>query len=306
MNKEPATPILARYGETARQIKIAVWNSEDETTISLDNYSVTMQLYKPDGNFVIKPVTPSSGKVTITLDEQCTSVAGMSFLDLKISDANGVIYTCHALVLVDTPVANDDVIESLSMVNGYIFPDDFQLKLTAGEAIYFSGDENRTINARATALSAGEGISIEGNTISIDTETIAKIDTIDDKQNELIAGEGISIDGDTISCTVSSPDWELIGTLNYTVANAQAHVELTKSFNSIKELLLVITQQSNGALWATQLLRTGDLFVEQEIYFPISTNTSIRSTSFTFTSNTDLKCTYSGEGANKVLKVYGR
>ena len=198
MNKEPTTPILARYGETARQIKIAVWNSEEETSISLDNYSVTMQLYKPDGNFVIKSVTPSSGKVTITLDEQCTAVAGVAFLDLKISDANGIIYTCHTSVIVDTPVATDDVIESLSVVNGYIFPDDFQLKLEAGEAIYFSGEDNRTINARATALTEGEGITIEGNEISVSSTVL---DTIDGKQEALTAGAGISISNDNVIST---------------------------------------------------------------------------------------------------------
>ena len=69
-----------------------------------------------------------------------TTAPGVGFLDLKLTPPEGDIITCHARVMVDTPVYNDQVIESVSMVDGYIFPDDFQLKLTAGANITITED----------------------------------------------------------------------------------------------------------------------------------------------------------------------
>lgn len=69
-----------------------------------------------------------------------TAAPGVGFLDLKLTPPEGDIITCHARVMVDTPVYNDQVIESVSMVDGYIFPDDFQLKLTAGANITITED----------------------------------------------------------------------------------------------------------------------------------------------------------------------
>lgn len=302
MNKEPATPILARYGETARQISIAVWNSEDETTISLDNYSVTMQLYKPDGNFVIKPVTPSSGKVTITLDEQCTAVAGMSFLDLKISDANGVIYTCHALVLVDTPVATDDVIESLSMVNGYIFPDDFQLKLTAGEAIYFSGEENRTINARATALTEGEGITIEGNVISVSSNVLT---SLAGKQEALTAGTGISIENNVISSTSQGMEFETI--MNWQISyQAGATHTIEKPITGYKLIVLEIINPAGQLAGSLTFNPSSVTYTTQNTIMWYALN-SMRNITFSFSDASTFKLDNAGisGGSNFVINLYG-
>lgn len=97
-------------------------------------------MYKPDGNFIVKTLTPADGGVNIEFDEQMTAAPGVGFLDLKLTPPEGDIITCHARLVVDTPVYSDQVIESVSMVDGYIFPDDFQLKLTAGANITITED----------------------------------------------------------------------------------------------------------------------------------------------------------------------
>ena len=199
LNVKPSEAILARYGETGRTIKIHAYNSSTGDDINLGQMSsVKLQMYKPDGNFIIKTPTISEGDAVVTFDEQMTASYGTGFIDLKLIDSAGVVYTCHATVIIDTPVSSDDVIESLSLVDGYIFPDDFQLKLEAGEAIYFTGEDNRTINARATSLAEGTGIDITNNTISIDAETLAEISG---KQEALTAGAGISISADNVIST---------------------------------------------------------------------------------------------------------
>ena len=158
------------------------------------------QLFKPDGNFIIKDAdTVTSEYVEVELDEQTTASAGVGYADLKLTSNGVVIYTCHVSITIDTPVATDETIVSLSMIDGYIFPDDFQLKLSAGDGIYFSGEDNRTINATTIPVVEGEGITIEGNTISVSEEVLSEING---KQNQLTAGSGITITDDTISATV--------------------------------------------------------------------------------------------------------
>ena len=199
LNVKPSEAILARYGETGRTIKIHAYNSSTGDDINLGQMSsVKLQMYKPDGNFINKTPTISNGDAVVTFDEQMTASYGTGFFDLKLIDSAGVVYTCHATVIIDTPVSSDDVIESLSLVDGYIFPDDFQLKLEAGEAIYFTGEDNRTINARATSLEEGTGIDITNNVISIDSETLTEISG---KQEALTAGAGISISADNVIST---------------------------------------------------------------------------------------------------------
>ena len=160
------------------------------------------QLYKPDGNFIIKDAdTVTSEYVEVEFDEQTTACAGVGFADLKLTSNGVVIYTCHVSITVDTPVATDETIVSLSMIDGYIFPDDFQLKLSAGTGIYFTGEDNRTINATTLPVVEGDGITIDGNIISVDSDVLSKVAEVDGKQDTLTAGAGISIVNDTISAT---------------------------------------------------------------------------------------------------------
>ena len=108
-------------------------------------WGVSLRMFKPDGNFIVKTLEPADGGVNIEFDEQMTAAPGVGYLDLKLSPTEGDVITCHAVVVVDTPVYNDQVIESVSMVDGLIFPDDFQEKLIAGANITIS--ENNVISA---------------------------------------------------------------------------------------------------------------------------------------------------------------
>ena len=141
LTKAPTDPIVTRYKESERVVRATVYNSEtgEDVTIA-GTWGVKLQLYKPDSNFIVKTLTPADGGVNIEFDEQMTAAPGVGFLDLKLTPPEGDIITCHARVMVDTPVYNDQVIESVSMVDGYIFPDDFQLKLTAGANITITED----------------------------------------------------------------------------------------------------------------------------------------------------------------------
>lgn len=146
LNKIPEESAIIRAGETGRKIKFAVINSDTEDAIDLRDYTCKFQLYKPDGNFIIDTVVASSdGTVTIPFTAQMTAAVGYGRIDLRLTDAEGIIYTCHAVVMFDTPVNNTDLIDSVSMVDGYVFPDDFQLKLTAGDNITI--DEDNVISA---------------------------------------------------------------------------------------------------------------------------------------------------------------
>lgn len=110
-------------------------------------WGVELRMFKPDGNFIVKTLTPSDGGVEIEFDEQMTAAPGVGYLDLKITPTSGDIITCHATVVVDTPVYNDEVIESVSMAYGLIFPDDFQRKLVAGSNITISDDLHPVISS---------------------------------------------------------------------------------------------------------------------------------------------------------------
>lgn len=141
LNKIPEESAIIRAGETGRKIKFAVINSDTEDAVDLRDYTCKFQLYKPDGNFVIDTVVASSdGTVTIPFTAQMTAAVGYGRIDLRLTDAEGIIFTCHAVVMFDTPVNNTDLIDSVSMVDGYVFPDDFQLKLTAGANITITED----------------------------------------------------------------------------------------------------------------------------------------------------------------------
>lgn len=110
-------------------------------------WGVELRMFKPDGNFIVKTLTPSDGGVEIEFDEQMTAAPGVGYIDLKITPTDSDIITCHATVVVDTPVYNDEVIESVSMAYGLVFPDDFQRRLVAGSNITISDDLHPVISS---------------------------------------------------------------------------------------------------------------------------------------------------------------
>ena len=150
LNNKPSENIIFRQGETGRVINFEIL--KDGAPVDLSAYDVTFSLYKPDGNFVIAECVVDDDTASVTETEQMTAVCGVGYFDLKISDNDEIIYTYNGMVLIDTPVITSDIIESVSEVNGYRFPEDFQEKLTAGD--------NITIEDNVISADVGESVSI--------------------------------------------------------------------------------------------------------------------------------------------------
>lgn len=150
LNKIPSENIIFRQGEVGREIVFEVYN--DDVAVDLDEYDVTFAIYKPDGNFVIVSGTVDNDTVTIEETEQMTAVCGLGYFDLKLTKTGEEIYTYNGFVEIDTPILTHEVIESVSEVNGYKFPQDFQEKLTAGE--------NITIEDNVISADTAESVSI--------------------------------------------------------------------------------------------------------------------------------------------------
>lgn len=150
LNKVPSEHIIFRQGEVGREIVFDV--CVDGVSVDLDEYDVTFSLYKPDGNFVIVSGTVDNDKVTIEESEQMTVVCGLGYFDLKLTKADEVIYSYNGFVEIDNPIITNEIIESISEVNGYQFPQDFQEKLTAGD--------NITIIDNVISAEVGESVSI--------------------------------------------------------------------------------------------------------------------------------------------------
>ena len=304
LNKIPTETILCRYGETGRKIRFLLTNSETETTISPSAFSVKFQLYKPDGNFIIKDAdTVTSEYVEVELDEQTTASAGVGYADLKLTSNGIVIYTCHVSITIDTPVATDETIVSLSMIDGYIFPDDFQLKLTAGRNIYFT-DEN-TINARASSMIAGEGLTIDGDTVSIDSETLSKIEEVDDKQNILTAGAGISIENDVISSTSQGMEMETIVEWSGTYTATQT-IPLSKQLSGYKLVVIELVNPA-GTVGNTLTCKPSNLPINVQTVILWYAQNSFRNFYFTLTDSMTLRVDNAGigGGATYGINIYG-
>lgn len=306
LNQKQDKPILCRYGEDGRTIYGTVINSDDEDhTVNLNNFTgIKIQMYKPDGNFVIKDATVSSGHVVIPIDEQMTACAGTGFMDLKLTAIDGTIYTCHATVIIDTPVATDDTITSVSLVDGHVFPDDFQLKLTAGEAIFFSGEDNRTINARATALVEGDGIDITGNTISVDSEVLT---SIAGKQDQLTAGNGIAINDNVISSTSQGMALEHI--MSWTgPKRAGTDYTVTKPITDYKLIVLeLVLGGNNGTVEGSFTFNPLSVRYSVETVILWYAFSSFRNFYYSFTDSTTFHLTNAGISGSDdfTINLYG-
>ena len=152
MEKVPEKILISRYGEYGRLIGFQVINSENPVEEQLIDFTgltkATFTLHKPDGNLYIEDldiVTYSEDNIAvIALSEQMTAAEGKAHYDVTLTfedAADGFrIITAHGNMVIDTPIAGTAEINSVSSIYGYIFPDDFQLKLTAGSNITISDD----------------------------------------------------------------------------------------------------------------------------------------------------------------------
>ena len=111
-------------------------------------------------------------------------VAGATSGDLAGLDASGN--------LVDSGIAASDVATQSDLSSK-------QDVLTAGTNITI--DANNVISASGSTYTAGTGIDITSDVISVDTTVVATQTDLAGKQNALTAGSNITITGDTISAT---------------------------------------------------------------------------------------------------------
>ena len=199
--------IICRYGEIGRVITFEPTEGEFDLVNICDR--IVFRCFKPDGNFWIKELEDIDGKLGLYQDdEQMTAAAGKGKFDLAFYTGDNRIYSCDGTIIIDTPVMEEDVIQSVSVIFGLRFPEDFQLKLTAGENIFISDD-----NVISATGGGGGGSYVGGNYISIINDVIdvkqALIDTINGKQNTLTAGTYITIASNVIDVTNT-----LINTIN--------------------------------------------------------------------------------------------
>ena len=157
LNTTPSGYIIFRQGEIGREIEFTI-TDEDGYPVTLTGYDVQFSMFKPDGNFVIATAVVNDTKATVTQTEQMSAVSGVGYFDLKCAKEGEVIYTFNGFVQIDTPIIDTEIVESVSEVNGFVFPDDFQTKLIAGENITI---ENNVISAEV-----GDSVTITPTQLS--------------------------------------------------------------------------------------------------------------------------------------------
>ena len=205
--------IIFKQGEIGREIEFEVYN--DGVSVDLDGYDVTFSVYKPDGNFVIVSGTVDNDTVTVEETEQMTAVCGSGCFDLTLTQTNEVIYTFKGFIDIATPIVTRDTVNSVSMVFGLIFPDDFQEKLTAGDNITIIDNVISASGGGGGGYSAGTYISILNNVIDVKSSLISTINgkadssALNGKQDKLTAGSYIDISNNVIGVAPS-----LITTIN--------------------------------------------------------------------------------------------
>ena len=120
-------PIIMHRDEQGRRIIFYLVDENGDIIILNDNYSARFQMVKPDGNFVHEnmSISDAGDKLTLNQTMQMTTVNGISYYDINIYSGSDMIYTGQGRVIVDDHILDDDVISSVSEVNGLVFPDDF-------------------------------------------------------------------------------------------------------------------------------------------------------------------------------------
>lgn len=113
-------PIIMRSEEKGREIQFDVIDEAGEPE-DLTDYSLKFMMLKPDGNVVYADLT--SGILTQT--EQMTTSKGKGYYCIRIMDDDTIIYSGQGPVVVDDHVIDNETLESISEVDGYVFPDDF-------------------------------------------------------------------------------------------------------------------------------------------------------------------------------------
>lgn len=117
----PDVKIVA--GDNGVEIQLEMYSMPDsKTPIDLETYYADLIIIKPDNTFTI---TTFDGD-TVEIPEQAGAVSGRGFYQIKIyTSGDHKIYTGQGNFIVDDYILNDRILESISEVNGLVFPDDF-------------------------------------------------------------------------------------------------------------------------------------------------------------------------------------
>ena len=116
-------PIRMVSGDVGREIQLEIYATEESTTpINLETYLASITIIKPDNTFVIQDFVND----TVELPQQAGAVTGHGYYQIKIfTSGERQIYTGQGAFIVDDDILNESIIESVALVNGYVFPDDF-------------------------------------------------------------------------------------------------------------------------------------------------------------------------------------
>lgn len=144
LTQKQLDPILFRTEETGREIEFTLLDP-DGTAYDLTDYALKFSMLKPDGNFIYQDL--SAGILTQT--EQMTTARGIGYYAIRVSDQDTLIYTGQGKVVIDDHVITDETLESISEVDGLIFPDDF-LTIDSPVAVI---DDTVTTNNKAWSSS---------------------------------------------------------------------------------------------------------------------------------------------------------
>lgn len=110
-------------GDNGVELQLEMYSMPDsKTPIDLETYYADLIIIKPDNTFTITTFVND----TVEIPEQAGAVSGRGFYQIKIyTSGDHKIYTGQGNFIVDDYILNDRILESISEVNGLVFPDDF-------------------------------------------------------------------------------------------------------------------------------------------------------------------------------------
>lgn len=120
MTQSKLSAIIMRSEEKGREIRFEIIDAAGEA-VDLTEYAVKFIMLKPDDNIVMTDAV--NGVVTQT--EQMTTAKGAGYYCIRLIDDDTVVYSGQGKVLIDDHVVDDETLQSISEVDGLIFPDDF-------------------------------------------------------------------------------------------------------------------------------------------------------------------------------------
>lgn len=120
LTQSKLSAIIMRSEEKGRQIQFDIIDAAGEA-VDLTEYAVKFIMLKPDENIVM---TDAVGGV-VTQTEQMTTAKGAGYYCIRLIDDDTIVYSGQGKVLIDDHVVDDETIQSISEVDGLIFPDDF-------------------------------------------------------------------------------------------------------------------------------------------------------------------------------------